>query len=473
MTHAARLAGAFGLFALLLAAVLAHHLSASDRAAARAHAITAAASRWRTVASDHPARLQAMRTTVAKYLVTRDTGYALRYQALLREHDAALRAVERAELSAAERAALDAAVAGWARVVRAGPGPELMPLLDDLDDATARVAGAARAALDATLRNASDDARRARTTAIVVTLLGILLASALAVVLARSVARPIERLAAATQAVAAGRFGVRVGAPPNRHDEISRVSRDFDAMAEQLERLDRAKRDFVSNVSHDLKAPLASMQETTSVLLDGLGGPLTERQRRLLQLSQDSGRRLGAMISRLLELARLDEAPPGGDEVFDLVPLARAVVAEGAEPRAGRGARVALAPMDASACLRGDRDAMTRVLENLIDNALRFSPPDACVRVAVEARGEHVLLSVLDEGPGIPDAEKRTVFHRFHQTRAGRAAPSRGVGLGLAICTQVVLAHGGRIWVEDNVPRGSAFRVLLPRAASSALEAVA
>lgn len=475
MTLAGRIAGAFALFVLLLAGTLAHLRTVTDRAARRAHGVTAAASRWRMVASDHPARLQAMRATAAKYLVTRDTGYLLRYQQLVREHDAAVRSVERAELGAGERRALDTLAAAWARVAPAAPGRDLTPLLDDADAATARLAGAARAALDSQLRDASSDARRARTTATAVAVAGIVLASLLAILLARSVARPIERLAAAAKAIAAGRLGVRVGAPPNRHDEMSRVSRDFDAMAEQLERLDRAKRRFVSNVSHDLKAPLASMQETTAVLLDGLGGPLTERQRRLLQLSQDSGRRLGAMISSLLELARLDEAAPGGDAVFDLVPLARAVAAEAAEPRAGRGARVTFVPADASACVRGDRDAMTRVVENLLDNALRFSPPEGCVRVVVESRGGHVLLSVLDEGPGIPDAEKRVVFDRFHQAHAGRASPARGVGLGLAICTQVVVAHGGRIWVEDNVPRGAAFRVLLPRARAgvAALEAVA
>lgn len=473
MTLATKLRGAFALFVLLLAAVLVHHLSVTRQAAARAQTMTAAAARWRLIAGDHVARLQAMRASAAKFLVTRDTGYLVRYQTLLREHDASLRSLARGELAPAERTALDTAVSRWARLTRTAPGGELPPLLDRMETATTRLGAAARAALDAELRDASRDASRARTTAAAVALLGVVLATALALVLARSLAEPLERLATATKAIAAGRFDVRVGAPADRSDEIGRLSRDFDAMAQQLERLERVKRDFVSNVSHDLKAPLASMQETTGVLLDGLGGPLTERQRRLLQLSQDSGRRLSGMISGLLELARLDESPPRGNAVFDLVPLARAIVAESAEPRAGRELRVALAQAGSAAWLRGDRDAMTRVLENLIDNALRFSPAGACVSVAVEPRGEHVLLSVLDEGPGIPDAEKRAVFHRFHQTAAGRAAASRGVGLGLAICAQVVEAHGGRIWVEDNVPRGSVFRVLLPRAAASALEAVA
>lgn len=473
MTLAAKLRGAFALFVLLLAAVLAHHLSVTRRAAARAHALTAAAARWRLIAGDHAARLQAMRAAAAKYRVTRDTGYLVRYQTLVRDHDASLRSLERAELAHPERAALDGAAGVWGRLTRSDPGGERTPWPDSMDAATARLAAAARSALDAQLRDASNDARRASATAAAVALFGVLLASALAVLLARSLAAPLERLTTATKAIAGGRFDVRVGAPADRQDEIGHLSRNFDAMAQQLERLDRVKRDFVSNVSHDLKAPLASMQETTSVLLDGLGGPLTERQRRLLQLSADSGRRLGGMISRLLELARLDASPPRADEVFDLVPLARAIVAESAEPRAGRGVRVTLAQTGSPAWLRGDRDAMTRVLDNLIENALRFSPAGACVSVSVETRGEHVLLSVLDEGPGIPEAEQRAVFHRFHQAGAGRAAASRGVGLGLAICAQVVEAHGGRIWAEDNVPRGAALRVLLPRVAPAPLEAVA
>jgi signal transduction histidine kinase len=125
------------------------------------------------------------------------------------------------------------------------------------------------------------------------------------------------------------------------------------------------------------------------------------------------------------------------------------------------------------------------VIDNLIENALKFSPPGGSVTVRVDdwtEAGEQIpadraaafrwrgaphgaaLLSVTDEGPGIPDAEKERVFARFYQTEAGRAARGRGVGLGLAICREIVSAHDGIIWVMDHEPRGSVFLVLLPTA---------
>jgi signal transduction histidine kinase len=137
--------------------------------------------------------------------------------------------------------------------------------------------------------------------------------------------------------------------------------------------------------------------------------------------------------------------------------------------------------------VRGDSDSLSQVFDNLLDNALKFSPFDGKVGVRVEelsARGEMpphrwaslrrhdqkvnaVHVSVSDEGPGIADDEKERVFDRFYQTDAGRSARSRGVGLGLAICREIIATHGGAIWATDNEPRGSVFHVLLPAAASA------
>jgi signal transduction histidine kinase len=132
----------------------------------------------------------------------------------------------------------------------------------------------------------------------------------------------------------------------------------------------------------------------------------------------------------------------------------------------------------------GDADSLAQVFDNLLDNALKFSPFDGKVRVALvdhASRGDippdrwallrrpdqkagAVHVTVSDEGPGVPDEEKERIFDRFYQTEAGRAARSRGVGLGLAICREIIATHGGAIWVSDNEPRGSVFHVLLPAA---------
>jgi signal transduction histidine kinase len=112
--------------------------------------------------------------------------------------------------------------------------------------------------------------------------------------------------------------------------------------------------------------------------------------------------------------------------------------------------------------VRGSFESLVRVVDNLLENAVKFSPADGMVRVSFGAQDGHCVLRVADEGPGIPDADKERVFERFCQTATGRAVAARGVGLGLAICRRIVETHGGAIHVEDNAPRGSVFHVSFP-----------
>ena len=233
------------------------------------------------------------------------------------------------------------------------------------------------------------------------------------------------------------------------------LARDSRARADHLEELDRVKKDFVANVSHDLKSPLASMQSATDVLLDELPGPLTERQRRLLSMTQDNGRRLSAMVAKLLDLSRLESRIAPIYVPVDLRQFVRAAAAR---------FPVVLDVPDAPAIVRGDGDDLDRLLDNMLENAFKFSPPDGVVHVTLSAIADGFELTVADNGPGIPDADKARVFERFHQTPAGRAVTSRGVGLGLAICKHVVHEAGGRIWVTDNAPRGAIVHVTWPRA---------
>jgi two-component system sensor histidine kinase GlrK len=241
-------------------------------------------------------------------------------------------------------------------------------------------------------------------------------------------------------------------------------------MAERLEQLDRMKRDFVSNVSHDLKTPLSSIQETTVAILDQLAGPLSERQRRLLELNQESGRRLSSMIAKLLELSRLESVRTPTFELVDLVPLACRAIDRANAARSmrqgerGRGPVATVADPETQVLVRADAEGITQLLDNLIENAVKFSPPDGRVTVTIEggAADTGVILSIADEGPGIPDSDKERVFERFYQTETGRSVRSRGVGLGLSICRHIAGVHGGRIWVSDSVPRGAVVNVWLP-----------
>jgi signal transduction histidine kinase len=230
---------------------------------------------------------------------------------------------------------------------------------------------------------------------------------------------------------------------------------------------------------------LSSMQETISVLLDELPGPLTEKQNQLLELNRDSGKRLASMLSKLLDLSRIEAGLQPDFQMVDVVQIARQSVLRMNRAREERGLQATIAEPSKRLLVRGDSGGLAQLIDNLLENAIKFSPQNGEVAVTVADMssrddrvpaprwnavkrhglgGETVLLTVSDEGPGIPDSDKERVFARFYQAEAGRAVPARGVGLGLTICMEIVTAHGGAIWVSDNTPKGTVFNVLLPGA---------
>ncbi len=297
----------------------------------------------------------------------------------------------------------------------------------------------------------------------------------------RSISLPLQHLTDGTRAIAEGKFYYRLDT--SRNDEFSQLAKDFNTMTLRLNELDELKKAFISHVSHELKAPLASMRETIQLMLDGIPGPLNDKQKRLLELNLQSGVRLTSMIGNLLDLSRVDAGVMEYElKTRDLIPLVYDAVAE-LEGRA-REKNLTVEPQlpDGPVQVECDGDRIIQVLVNLIGNAVKFSPTGATVKVClqptdvipshipqnrrpvvkqdVDGNG-YALVSVADAGPGIPDSEKELVFERFHQVKKPTKVRGKGVGLGLTICRTIIEAHGGAIWVEDNPPQGSVFRVLL------------
>src|SRR5581483_8382228 len=150
----------------------------------------------------------------------------------------------------------------------------------------------------------------------------------------------------------AGRFNYRLDASGD--DEFAQVARDFNSMTVRLDELDRMKRDFVSKVSHDLKTPLSSMQETISVLLDEVAGPVSPKQRHLLELNLESGKRLAAMLTKLLDLSRLEGGLEPDMEMLDLIALVRRSVDRADAARSQRGFRLSFVEPERRVLVRGD-----------------------------------------------------------------------------------------------------------------------
>jgi PAS domain S-box-containing protein len=233
---------------------------------------------------------------------------------------------------------------------------------------------------------------------------------------------------------------------------------------QRLRELDRLKSEFVSNVSHELRTPLTAIKGSADNMLDGITGPLNEKQIRYLTRMKSNADRLTRLINDLLDLSRIEagkiDLKPAH---LPLVHLAQEV-AENIRPVAlEKLISLEVASPDNNMTAWADRDKTTQVLVNLVGNAVKFTPQHGKVTVAIKKNGSQwVEISVSDTGPGIVPEEVHTIFDRFYQIAQAGKQKTKGTGLGLAISKALVEMHGGKIWVESDVGRGSTFSFTLP-----------
>ncbi len=239
------------------------------------------------------------------------------------------------------------------------------------------------------------------------------------------------------------------------------VLRDVTAQKE----LERMKSNFLSVVSHELRTPLHSIKGFVEIILMGKTGPVTELQEDFLRTVRGQTTVLQRMIDDLLEFSRME----AGRARLHLSEVSLGAVAHGVvtklAPLAEEGALQLLLDIgDDLPEVDGDRMRLEQVLTNLVENAIKFTPPGGQVRVSGQAMEDRVRLTVADTGIGIPPEEQEKVFDRFYQVDGSERRAYRGAGLGLSICKHIVERHCGRIWVEsDGVPgRGARFHVELP-----------
>ena len=297
-----------------------------------------------------------------------------------------------------------------------------------------------------------------------------LLATTIALLLTiRSIYHPLRKLIEGTRAVAKGQFSFRMDA--STRDEIAELSHAFDQMVDDLAQLDAMKSNFISHVSHELKTPLVAMVETNRLLLDEIPGPLTAKQKRLLELNLDGGERLTAMILDLLEISQLQAGMRYHWKQQDLVPLAKRAVEEYEARARGKGIAIRYVGIAPSLTIWCDADRIAQVLHNLLDNALKHTEEGGMVVIGLREADRSVqqgdssfaILTVTDTGTGIPDKEKELVFTKFYRADSNRGSGA-GVGLGLAICSEIVSAHSGKIFIQDNPEGGTIVCVQVPYA---------
>jgi signal transduction histidine kinase len=284
----------------------------------------------------------------------------------------------------------------------------------------------------------------------------IVVALATSQVLAHGMTSPLREMTATARAMAKGDYSRRVRA--TSRDEVGQLAAAFNLMAEDLELADRQRRELIANVSHELRTPITALQAVLENIIDGVADPDT------LKIALGQTERLGRLVSELLDLSRIDAGVlPLTRTAVALCDLVDEVVAEVrvSAVAAGRDVRFE-SSVPAVAVAYADRERLHQVLVNLLDNAVRHSPPGSPVSVFAEVGpGGGCAIEVRDRGPGIPPADRERVFERFTRGRVRTA--SGGTGLGLAIAQWVVELHGGTIAVLDSVV-GCRIRVTLPAA---------
>jgi len=242
--------------------------------------------------------------------------------------------------------------------------------------------------------------------------------------------------------------------------EVLERSEELERTYQELQNLDKRKSQFVANIAHDLRAPLTFLQGYVELLLQEELGPLTEEQRNGLKVIEEKTHLLDRLTENIVTLEKLTLAPETLQPI-SLADLARAAL-QTVEPTA-RAAGIALQAELAEEIepIWGDPLRIAQVLDNLLSNALKYTPAGGTVTVTVQDTGTEIQVSVADTGIGITPEAQAHIFDRFYRVKTGDRRT--GLGLGLAIVREVIEAHGGRVWVESELGKGSTFTFALPK----------
>jgi len=284
-------------------------------------------------------------------------------------------------------------------------------------------------------------------------------ALALALALTRFIARPIAELDAAIRQLGGADFAqpISVRGP----EDLKTLGERLDWLRRRLVELEDEKNRFLRHLSHELKTPLTALREGAELLHDEVGGPLSGSQRRVVSIMKDNSIKLQRLIEELLDYQRaLHAAAALAPRRLSLDALVREV-ARGHELAAqAKGQRLALELERVQ--VNADPEKLRSIVDNLIGNAVKFTPAGGSVEVLARSSGDEAVIDVIDSGPGVPAEERDSIFDSFFRGRAKASARVEGSGLGLAIAREFVEAHGGRISVLAE-ERGAHFRVALPR----------
>jgi two-component system sensor histidine kinase GlrK len=296
-------------------------------------------------------------------------------------------------------------------------------------------------------------------TAVLTVLLGILISF----LNTRSINRSIVLLQKKTKEIAEGVYGKipDIKAPP----EIKALADDFNTMSDKLRRLDEMKVDFINHVSHELRTPLTAMKEASSMLMEGTYIDDAEKQHQLLAITNEECERLINSVNRILDHSRMEAKMMEYRFIeCSLIPVIQHVVLKLTPIAQSKRIHLKLKPSPQLPAVRIDEERISQVLENLIGNALKFTPEKGQITIQTAKFNRNknfVCVAVKDSGMGIKEEDLETIFDKYSRVRAAENK-ARGSGLGLSIAKYIIADHGGQVWATSEPGKGSTFFFVLP-----------
>jgi two-component system sensor histidine kinase CpxA len=276
--------------------------------------------------------------------------------------------------------------------------------------------------------------------------------------MARYLARPLQLVRDTSYRLAAGDLQARAGPiVGRRRDEIGDLVRDFDAMAVRIEALVHAQHQLLSDISHELRSPLARLH----VALELARRKMPEDARADLDRMELEAERMNDLIGRVLSLARAENNQRAAQTPVDLAPAIASVTAD-AEYEAHRQHKSVALEVIGGSTVQGDLALLTSAVDNVVRNAIRYTPEHSAVDVVLDRSERQAVLTVRDRGPGVPAHELERIFSPFHRVESARGPETGGVGLGLAIARRTIEVHGGTIVAENARDGGLLVTIRLP-----------
>ncbi len=277
-------------------------------------------------------------------------------------------------------------------------------------------------------------------------------------IMSRRISRPLREIGRVARQIAGGNFKARVKAISN--DEVGELGRTFNYMAEALNNLEQVRKSFIANVSHELRTPLTSVAGFVEGMMDGTIP--ADKQQHYLTIVKQEVVRLTRLVNDILDLAKVESGEVSiNPRVFNIGELIRRSAVKFENQVSSKNINLEIALEKEDQLVLADPDAIERVITNLLDNAVKFTPEGGIINITACCKDQSIYVSIGDNGVGIDKDDLPYIWERFFKTDKSRSKDKIGTGLGLAIVKNIVQRHNQNIWVESELDKGSVFTFTL------------